>query len=59
VFVLDLLPLELAGARIKDDTFTLVRDYSALGYEVVRVPVLPPQERIEYLLENLSQRGLV
>ena len=63
VFVLDLLPFQLDGARIEDDTFTVVadeglaRDYSALGYRVVRVPVLPPQERLEFVLESLSEQG--
>ena len=65
VFILDLLPLELDGARIEDETFTvlfdewLVRDYSALGYRVVRVPVLSPQERVEFVLESLSEQGLL
>ena len=65
IFILDLLPLELDGARIEDETFTvlfdewLVRDYSALGYRVVRVPVLSPQERAEFVLESLSEQGLV
>jgi predicted ATPase len=65
VFILDLLPLELDGARIEDETFTvhfdecLVRDYTALGYQVVRVPVLPPQERADVVLANLSERGLI
>ncbi|HSR33795.1 MAG TPA: ATP-binding protein [Anaerolineae bacterium] len=64
VFILDLLPLELDGARIEDETFTvlfdewLVRDYSALGYHVVRVPVLSPQERLEFVLETLSEQGM-
>ena len=65
VFILDLLPLQLDGARIEDDTYTvlldewLVRDYSALGYRVVRVPVLPPQERLAFVLEKLSEQGLL
>jgi predicted ATPase len=65
VFVLDLLPLQLDGARIEDDTFTvvldelLVRDYDALGYHVVRVPVLSLQERLEFVLERLSEQGLL
>jgi predicted ATPase len=65
VYILDLLPLELDGARIPDDTFTvvfdewLVHDYSALGYRVVRVPVLSLQERVEFVLERLSEQGLV
>ena len=59
VFILDLLPLELDGARIEDKTFTvhfdecLVRDYTALGYDVIRVPVLPPKDRVEFVLESL------
>jgi predicted ATPase len=65
VFVLDLLPLQLDGARIEDDTYTvdldewLERDYRALGYHVVRVPVLSPQERLEFVLERLSEQGLL
>jgi predicted ATPase len=62
VFILDLLPLQLDGARIEDDVYTvlydewLVRDYSALGYRVVRVPVLSPEERLAFVLETLSER---
>jgi predicted ATPase len=62
VFILDQLPLELDGARIEDDDYTvlfeeaLVRDYSALGYRVERVPVLPPEERLAFVLERLSER---
>jgi predicted ATPase len=65
VFILDRLPFELNGARIEDDTFTdlfeecLVRDYSALGYTVVRVPVLSPEERAAFALERLSDQGLL
>jgi predicted ATPase len=65
VFILDQLPLELDGARIEDDDFTvlldeaLVRDYSALGYRLVRVPVLSPQERLEFVLKKLSEQGLI
>jgi predicted ATPase len=65
VFVLDLLPLELDGARIADQDYTvrldqaLVRDYSALGYDVVRVPVLSPEKRVEFVLETLSEQGLI
>jgi predicted ATPase len=35
------------------------RDYSALGYKVVTVPVLPPQERLAFVLERLAERGLI
>jgi len=65
VFILDQLPLELDGARIEDESYTvlldeaLVRDYSALGYDVERVPVLPPEERLAFVLERLSEGGLI
>jgi predicted ATPase len=60
-----MLPLQLDGARVEDDTYTVVleewleRDYSALGYRVVRVPVLSPQDRLEYVLETLTDQGLI
>jgi predicted ATPase len=65
VFLLDRLPLQLDGARIEDDTYTvlldewLVRDYSALGYCVVRVPVLSPQDRLTFVLERLFEQGQI
>lgn len=33
----------------------LERDYRALGYAVVRVPPVPPQERLAYILERLAK----
>jgi predicted ATPase len=65
VFVVDPLPFQLDGVRIEDDAFTVVldeslaRDYGSLGYHIVRVPVLSPQERLEFVLERLSERGLL
>jgi predicted ATPase len=65
VFILDQLPLILDGARIEDDAYThaldkwLVRDYAGLGYHVVRVPVLSPEERTAFVLDTLSQQGLI
>jgi predicted ATPase len=65
VFILDRLPFQEDVARIEDEDYTvlldeaLVRDYSALGYDVVRVPVLSPQERLEFVLERLSEQGLI
>ena len=65
VFILDQLPLELDGARIDNDNYTvlldqaLVSDFSSLGYHVVRVPVLSPQERLAFVLERLSERRLI
>lgn len=65
VFILDCLPLELDGLRFKLDAQVSfldewhARDYCSLGYELVRVPVLPPEERLCFLLENLSERGKI
>ena len=65
VFILDRLPLQLNGLRFEDDAYTgfldewIARDYSALGYNVVRVPVLAPQERLAFVLERLSEQGLM
>jgi predicted ATPase len=65
VFMLDRLPLQLNGLRYKEDAlqeFTEewhIRDYSALGYGIVRVPVLPPEGRLDFVLEVLSEQGLM
>jgi predicted ATPase len=65
VFLLDRFPVERDGVRFHDDvTADLIdqwhaRDYSALGYDVVRVPVLAPEERLAFVLERLSARGLI
>ena len=62
VFFLDRLPIQLDGVRLADDPMAdyidhwHTRDYTALGYRVVRVPVLPPQERLSFTLETLSDR---
>jgi predicted ATPase len=64
VFILDRFPIQQDGMRFEDDATAglidewLARDYSALGYDVVRVPVLPPQERLAFVLERLSEQGL-
>jgi predicted ATPase len=63
VFFLDPLPLDRNGFRYEDETMIAFldkwhpRDYAALGYEVVRIPVIPPGERLAFLLENLASRG--
>jgi predicted ATPase len=66
VFILDRLPFlrekplgpeDEATSRYLDEY--LVRDYSALGYNVVRVPVLSPEERLAFVLERLSEQGLI
>ena len=63
VFVLDRLPLQMDGLRFEGDAHSdfldewITRDYTALGYRVVRVPVLAPEERLAFVLERLSERG--
>ena len=65
VFILDRLSLQLNGLRIEDYAYTrfldewIARDYSALGYSGVRVPVLAPEERLAFVLERLSEQGLI
>jgi predicted ATPase len=59
VFLLDRFPVEQDGVRFHDDVTAdligewIARDYSALGYRVVRVPVLSLQERLAFVLERL------
>jgi predicted ATPase len=65
VFILDRLPLQLNGLRFVDDAYTgfldewHAHDYSDLGYSVVRVPVLAPEERLAFVLERLSELQLI
>lgn len=62
VFVLDRLPFQQDDARLDHDPTSdlldawLFRDYSALGYQVRRLPVLPPERRLEYLLDSVGMR---
>ncbi len=57
VFILDPLPLQLNGFRFEDIVdigfFDEIhtQDYSALGYTIIRVPVLPPEERLAFVLD--------
>jgi predicted ATPase len=61
VFILDPLPFQEDGARDGLSHITtylhewLARDYKDLGYQVVRVPVLPVQERLEFVLAQLPE----
>jgi len=65
MFLLDRLPFQQNGARIEDDDIAglidewLARDYCALGYNVVRVPVLSIKDRLAFILERLSEQGLI
>jgi len=65
VFMLDLLPLQLDGFRFEEIALMdfldewHMRDYLALGYAVVRVPVLPAKERLAFVLEELTEQGFL
>jgi len=65
VFTLDRLPYQRDGIRAGDDKYAeyfdewIPRDYKALGYDPVRVPVLPPEGRLEFVLAKLSKRSLL
>ena len=65
VFILDRLQYEQDGVRAGDDVYAeyfdiwTERDYRALGYNVVRVPVIPPEERLALILGRLSEDGLL
>jgi predicted ATPase len=66
VFALDPLPFQSDVQRVEEvasiANFTdewIARDYSALGYHIVRVPVLSPQERVAFVLESLYEQGLM
>jgi predicted ATPase len=63
VFILDPLPFESDGYRDPEadrvdyfDTW-ITRDYHALGYETIRIPVLPPEERLAFVLKELNASG--
>ena len=66
IFMLDPLPFEPDEQRVED--FAAVtsyldewhtRDYHALGYKVVRVPALAPDERLAFVLGKLSEQGSI
>ncbi len=65
VFVLDRLPIQRDGLRPEEEALAafedewIARDYTALGYSAVRVPVLSPDERLAFVLERLSEKGLI
>ena len=65
VFLLTRLPYQRGGIRAGDNETAayfeswMLRDYCSLGYNVVRVPVLPPEERLAFVIERLSEQGLI
>ena len=50
-----LRPEDEAQAAFLDEWIR--RDFHALGYSVVRVPVMPPEERLAFVLERVSEGG--
>ena len=65
VFILERLPFHHDGIRYEDDaiadflhTWTM-KDYSALSYNPILVPVMSLEDRLKFVLENLSENGLI
>lgn len=60
VFLLDPLPYDVEGVRIEDDAVAAYLDkqleieYRHLGYAVIRVPVMPVEERVRFILESVK-----
>lgn len=60
VFILDLLPLVQDYARREDEAAQkkihelLIEVYRSFGFHVIQVPVLPPEERVDFILRNIS-----
>ncbi|OQP63804.1 hypothetical protein A3860_22970 [Niastella vici] len=59
VFILDCLPIVQDYARKEDEAAQkkihelLIDVYSSLHFPIVHVPVLPPEQRVEFILKNL------
>jgi len=59
VFILDPLPLVNDYARTEDSAAQknlhelLTEVYGSLGFPIVHVPILPPEERVDFVLKNL------
>ena len=60
IFILDRFPLQQDGVRTEDDLASdfldewLERDSRTMGYNVVRVPVLSINDRLEYILDRVQ-----
>jgi len=61
VFMLDRLPYQQDGIRGGDDASAayfeswMARDYASLGYNLIWVPVLPPEERLTFILDRVDE----
>lgn len=60
VFLFDRLPIVQDGVRVEDEAMAahidemLMQDYRALGYDPVRVPVMPVEKRADFILNFLQ-----
>ena len=60
VFILDQLPLKLDEFRFDDQEHPIFmekwtrKDYTSLGYKLVGIPVLPPEERLNYFVDFID-----
>lgn len=60
VFLFDRLPVVQDGVRVEDEAVAahidemLMQDYKALGYDPVRVPVMPVEKRADFILNFLQ-----
>lgn len=61
VFFLERLPFEKDYARVEDKKAVsdldklLYEAYSNLGYEVIRVPIMPVRQRVRFILSKISR----
>ena len=59
VFILDILPMVQDYARREDDNAQrkihelLINVYTSLNFPVIHVPILPPDQRVDFILNNL------
>ncbi len=60
-FILDCLPLVKDYSRTEDAATQkkihglLIEVYESLGFPIIQVPVLPPEERVDFILKNILQ----
>ena len=60
IFIMELLPLDKDYARLEDEAMQqkiqdkIIEVYNARNEPVVMVPVLPPKERVKFILDRLN-----
>jgi predicted ATPase len=61
VFLLDRLPYEVNHARTEDDQIairldqSLEQSYKMLGYEIMRIKVMPIEERVKVIVDQIEK----